>query len=165
MTDDQTKESFWNKTKKVLIKVAKNMKEAQKQSNQIASKDEIQSLAKGISRMNDNLIGTAKMNYDDSMTGTSGIKFPDFDKMSGVTGNPRVPDTRVKVKTPKFVEDNKVEYAYDAVEQKQIKVKRGKDGRYDVIDDQTNPKMKVRTDFLTGDNNILTGTVKKRRRS
>ena len=164
MTEDQTKESFWNKTKKVLVKVAKNMKEAQEKSNQIASKDEIKSLASGISRMNDNLIGTAKMNYDDSMTGTSGLKFPDFDKMSGVTSVPRVPDTKVKVKTPKFVSDNKVEFAYDAVEQKQIKVKRGKDGRYDVIDDQTNPAPKVRTDFLIGDNNLLTGSVTKKRR-
>jgi hypothetical protein len=163
MTDerDTNKPSFWDTAKKTLVKVAKNMKEAQKQSsNTIASKDEIQSLAKGITRMNDNLIGTARVNYNDSLHGTSGIKFPDFERMSGVSGTPKVPDTKVKVKTPKFVD--KEEYAYDAVEHKPIKVKKMKNGTYVRVDEE--PVVRVRTDFLEGDNNILTGKVTKKRR-
>lgn len=154
--------SFWDKTKKVLIKVAKNMKEAQNQSEKIASKEEVQSLARGITKMNENLIGTAKVNYNNSLSGTSGVKFPDFEQMSGVTGKLDVPDTRIKVKAPKFVDNEKVEYVYDEVEQKQIRVKRGKDGRYDVIPD--GPEPKVREDFLL-EKDFLTGTSGRRRRS
>lgn len=163
MTDENEtkKSSFWDSAKKTLVKVAKNMKEAQEKSNTIASKDEVQSLAKGITRMNDNLIGTARVNYNDSLHGTSGIKFPDFDRMSGVSSIPRVPDTNVKVKTPKFVGNE--EYAFDAIEKKQIKVRKLKSGKYERVDeDNTVPK--VRTDFLNGDTNILTGKVTKKRK-
>jgi hypothetical protein len=130
------KPSFMEKIKKGVVSVAKNMKKAGEHTDKIATKEELHALAKNFGNLSDTLTGTATIRQENYLTGSKGVKFADFDEMSGVRGRLSVPDSKIVVNPPKFVDESDHIHTPGSVR---------------------NPQIRVRTDFLTGDHDMLTG--------